>query len=142
MFPGFNQHANCKLGQQQSITFLKLHPPYLSLSLTHTYTLYLVLPFALEVRYCPTYLDDRPQRLRLVFCCSVADCLAPSRLIQSPTWPGRYATWPQRGQRKLESYTILQERSKRICAYLTSPLDGEITERWAAVKSCDWRLSG
>lgn len=26
---------------------------------------------------------------------------------------------------------------KRICAYLTSPLDGEITECWAAVKSCD-----
>lgn len=42
-----------------------------------------------------------------------------------------------------QSYKIPQKSSKRICAYLTSPLDGEITECcWAAMKSCDWRLSG
>lgn len=30
-----------------------------------------------------------------------------------------------------------RKRSKRICAYLTSPLDGQIRECRAAVKSCD-----
>lgn len=55
-----------------------------------------------------------------------------------------HVTWPPSGQKKkvFQGYTILQEGSKRICAYLTSPLDGEITECWAAMKSCDRRLSG
>lgn len=135
--------------------FFKPPPPSVSLP-THTYTLYLVLPFALEVRY-HSYLPWWEAACALLscwcFCCSVADCLAPCCWVQSPTWPGSFATWEDRG-RVFQSYTILQERSKRICAYLTSSFRwrdyralgcGEVM--WLEIKRLDlgvtwWGING
>lgn len=62
--------------------------------------------------------------------------MAPAAMLHGPG-EDREREGGKETERVFQSYTILQERSKRICAYLTSPLDGEITERWAAVKSCD-----
>lgn len=132
LFPSFNQHDNWELGQQQSI-----HPPPSS----HTPT---ICPFS-----CPlpqrsgiplAYLDERLYELfyplSCCFCCSVSDCLAPG------LWERSHTATEKTEKKFFCTYTILQESCKRICAYLTSPSDGEITECSAAEKSCDWRLSG
>lgn len=123
---------------------LILKPPSTSLGLSQrTHTLFALCPRG-QVSFLPSLMRGRRSSPLLLMFSLFCHRLFGSKPVGSEPHMApmlRYMA-TERTERVFHSYTILQERSKRICAHLTSPLDGEITERWAAVKSCDWRLSG
>lgn len=135
MFPGFNQHANCKFGQQQSITFFKPIAPVSFSTHRHTHTHTLACPFPPrgQVWFLATLMRARSPLCILLF---------RHRQFGSKSVGSEPLMSPRRcgGRTEGEFSRVTQssrKRSKRICAYLTSPLDGQIRECRAAVKSCD-----